>query len=279
MPRVSSTYSTAERGGGSPVENYTVQRGSQVWRLTSTDVPQTVSGVDFTPTWLKRSAIEQKQDTPGIQFTLTVHLDSPLGQALLIKSTDPVTVTLQRTQSSGTPVNPVLLGEALSVKFSDDEAELTVATVEHRFKRQIPAVLVGRSCPWAVYSPSCGADPSAFAFSTTVDTVAWPVVTVVALSDTTDAFYSAGILVDANGKRYTIAKHDNTLDLTMWGDEPASGLEAGDAVTVYPGCDKTRTACINKFNNYDNYGGFPDLPTKDPGLIKLGTTFGPGAIS
>jgi hypothetical protein len=279
MPSISSLFATAERGGGSPVELYTVQRGTQVWQLTSGDVEQTRSGIVFIPSWVIRAPIEQKQDTPGIQFTVTVHLASPLGQALLMQSTDPITVSMQRVQPSGDPITPVLLGEVLSVKFSDDEAELTVATVEHRFKTLIPRALVSRTCIWALYSASCGADPAAFAFSTTIDTVVWPVVTVIALSDTTDAFYSSGILVGSDGRRYTIAKHDNTLDLTIWGNEPASGLEAGDAVTVYPGCDKQRLTCINKFSNYENFGGFPDLPTKDPGLIKLGATFGPGAIT
>jgi len=279
MPRIASLFSTAERAGGTPVELYTVQRGTQVWRLTSADSTQTVSGIVFTPSWLKRNSLEQKQDTPGIQFTVTVNLDSPLGQALLVSSTDPVTVTLQRMQLSGTPIKPVLLGEVLSVKFSDDKAELTVATVEHRFKRQIPAVLLGRTCPWSVYSPSCGADPAAHVFSTTIASVTWPTVTVTALADTTAAFYTAGILVGADGKRYTIAKHASPRDLTIWGAQPASGLQASDAVTVYPGCDKQRLTCINKFNNYENFGAFPDLPTKDPGLIKLGATFGPGAIT
>jgi hypothetical protein len=279
MPIVSSPFATDERAGGEPVELYTVQRGSQAWRLTSADSVQTVSGVTFTPSWLKRGAVEQKPDTPGIQFTLAVQLDSPLGQALLVQSTDPVTVTLQRMQPSGDPIKPVLLGEMLSAKFSDDTAELTIATVEHRFKTPVPRALVGRSCWWAVYSASCGANPAAHVFSTTIASIAWPIVTVAALADETDAFYTAGVLVGADGRRYTIAKHDNALDLTLWGNEPASGLEPGDAIDVFPGCDKQRATCIAKFDNLVNFGGFPDLPTKDPGLIKLGQTFGPGAIS
>jgi uncharacterized phage protein (TIGR02218 family) len=279
MPRVSSFYSTAERLGGSPVELYTVQRGTQVWRLTSADAPQTISGIVFTPSWLKRSTIEQKQDTPGIQFTLTVHLDSPLGQALLIQATDPITVTLQRLQSSGTPIKPVILGEVLSVKFSDDTAELTVATIEHRFKRQIPAVLLGRTCSWSVYSSSCGANPANFSHDATITVVAWPIITVTVVFGTTADYYTAGFLTTSDGSRYTIAKHAATGDLTIWGSEPATGFNVSDVVTVYAGCDKLRATCLAKFNNLENFGGFADLPTKDPGLIKLGATFGPGAIT
>lgn len=279
MPLISSLFGTAERGGGSPVELYTVQRGAQCWRLTSADTEQTVSGITFTPAWVRRAAIEQKQDAPGIQFAVTVHLDTPLGQALLVESSDRVTVSLQRVQASGDPITPVILGEMLAIKFSDDTAELTVATVEHRFKTLIPRTLIGRTCPYAVYSSSCGANPADFAYTTTIDSVAWPVVTVTALDDDTDAFYSAGILVSSTGKAFTIAKHDSSLDLTIWGREPVSGLTAGDTVTVYRGCNKTRAACIAKFDNYDNFGGFPDLPAKDPGLTKLERSFAPGSIT
>ncbi len=34
----------------------------------------------------------------------------------------------------------------------------------------------------------------------------------------------------------------------------------GDSFTVYPGCDKRLSTCINKFNNLVHFGGFPWIP-------------------
>jgi len=35
-------------------------------------------------------------------------------------------------------------------------------------------------------------------------------------------------------------------------------------VKIYPGCDRVRATCESKFDNLDNFGGFPWIPTKNP---------------
>jgi uncharacterized phage protein (TIGR02218 family) len=38
---------------------------------------------------------------------------------------------------------------------------------------------------------------------------------------------------------------------------------AGDAITVYPGCDKTQTTCQTKFNNLQHFEGEPYVPVPE----------------
>jgi len=38
----------------------------------------------------------------------------------------------------------------------------------------------------------------------------------------------------------------------------------GKQVIVYAGCDKTPQTCKNKFNNLQNFRGFPYIPVKNP---------------
>jgi len=40
-------------------------------------------------------------------------------------------------------------------------------------------------------------------------------------------------------------------------------IQAGDEYQVTPGCDKSLETCKNKFDNFVNYGGFPDVPGRD----------------
>ena len=40
-------------------------------------------------------------------------------------------------------------------------------------------------------------------------------------------------------------------------------IAQGDTYTARPGCDKTVAVCKTKFNNFVNYGGFPDVPGQD----------------
>lgn len=279
MPRVSSLFSTAERGGGAPVELYTFQRGTKVWRYTSADATQTFSGIAFTPAKIKRAAVEQKKDTPGQEFTVTIDLETPFAQDLIATSGEPVSVTLQRAQPSGTPIAPVLAGQMTSVKFTEDQAELTVATIERLLQTLIPRTLIQRTCPWTLYSPSCGVDKTSFATTATVSAIT-PLnggyVLTIDVSQT-DGYWTNGVVqLDVGGAPLFVAAHTGS-DLTIWGDPP-SGLAVAGGLTVYAGCDKLRSTCISKFNNLDNFGGFPDLPAKNPSLVKLEKTFAKGSV-
>ena len=40
-------------------------------------------------------------------------------------------------------------------------------------------------------------------------------------------------------------------------------ITQGDTYTARPGCDKAVDTCKDKFNNFVNYGGFPDVPGQD----------------
>lgn len=46
-------------------------------------------------------------------------------------------------------------------------------------------------------------------------------------------------------------------------------IQIGDTYSVYAGCDKFKQTCIDKFNNIDNFQGFPHCPTQDQ-LSKFG---------
>lgn len=50
--------------------------------------------------------------------------------------------------------------------------------------------------------------------------------------------------------------------VTLWATCPFE-IAAGDTYTMVPGCGKTKDDCISRYNNYVNFGGFPDLPGDD----------------
>ncbi|MDE1901660.1 MAG: DUF2163 domain-containing protein [Alphaproteobacteria bacterium] len=50
-----------------------------------------------------------------------------------------------------------------------------------------------------------------------------------------------------------------TQTFTLWLPMP-NAVQAGDAYSVYPGCDKRFTTCKNTFANAAHFGGFPYVP-------------------
>ena len=82
-----------------------------------------------------------------------------------------------------------------------------------------------------------------------------------------NAWFNAGLLTwtsgDNTGKAMEIkqwTRASNTLQLYL---PPTSSIAVGDGFNFYPGCDKRRLTCIDKFDNLENFRGEPDLPGTD----------------
>ena len=64
-----------------------------------------------------------------------------------------------------------------------------------------------------------------------------------------------------NGQSYAIkSQGGGTFALLV----PLPALPAiGDTLTVYPGCDKTKTTCAGKFGNLVHFQGQPYIPVPE----------------
>ena len=60
-----------------------------------------------------------------------------------------------------------------------------------------------------------------------------------------------------------ITKHSKT-EGCIYLHMPFDDEVVGKQVIVYAGCDKTPQTCKNKFNNLQNFRGFPYIPVKNP---------------
>ncbi len=262
MPRLSGLFSSAERAGGAPVEFYTIRRGTRTWLYTSADESVTDNDLTYQSAQISRGPLEQKNDVAGTQVKVALSLETECAQTLMVQSSEPISVSIQKKQSSGDAIKLVLLGHVISVKFAGNDLELTVATIEYLFKTLIPKVLVQRTCPHALYGLSCGVNKDDFAVDTTVTDITGQVITVAASAS--NHIWRNGILRMASGRVLFIADH-TTSAITIWGPVPAD-LAVSDDVTVYRGCDKLFATCETDFDNAKNFGGFPNLPDRNPAI-------------
>ncbi len=94
------------------------------------------------------------------------------------------------------------------------------------------------------------------------------VVTVTEGSDEANGFYSGGIIKFGDDTR-TISKHVGD-SLTLVGSFPALAAEIADSgtasVTIAPGCDKSTSTCLDRFDNIKHHLGFPVM--RDNPFIK-----------
>ena len=160
-----------------------------------------------------------------------------------------------------------------------------IATIESegragaRLEVRVPGLTVLSRCQHQLYDEACGVDPDDFDHATTVVSTSGVSVTVASVGGRPDGWFanSAEIRRDVDGERRTIVRQVGAV-LTL--SSPFTTLNASDAVTMWAGCDHrytvTRTGptfadwhCITKFGsgprgNIDNYGGHPQVPSRNP---------------
>jgi len=67
------------------------------------------------------------------------------------------------------------------------------------------------------------------------------------------------------GTSFEVRYHDVSgigVTIELW-HEPPRAVQIGDQLTLTAGCDKTLGTCRDKFNNIENFRGFPHIPGVD----------------
>lgn len=158
---------------------------------------------------------------------------------------------------------PIFLGETASCAFdTDGMATILCMPVTHKLKRAIPWCVYSATCNWAVYSLGCGADRELFKVDGTVQSITGSVLTAAAFASKPDGWLRAGyvVRVTTNEVRWITAHTGSSVTLTS----PFLGLQAGEPLVAYAGCDGLESTCSGKFNNLPRFWGFPDSPERNP---------------
>lgn len=124
-----------------------------------------------------------------------------------------------------------------------------------------------RTCRHVLYVGGCRLNRLDFQHAGLATAADRASVTAAVFASRPDGYWIGGILEAPDGAmRYIVGHSGDTV--TLWRpiqsilDDLAQALPV--VVYVYPGCMKSVEDCIDKFDNLENYGGFPLLPTRNP---------------
>ncbi len=260
------SYDSAEQStrGGSPVELYEFTHGSSVWRYTSADEAQIDGAMNvYDPAVISRGAIDMSdEDTQG-GLEVTLLRTDPVA-ALFIPSLPAFPVRLTVTRFHRDDGNYVQLwsGEIASAMFSADGARVRLSglPVGAVLRRKIPGNTFQGQCNWALFSPQCGLAKASYRVPTTVNTVTATGLVVASVGGHASGYFRTGWAENAAGERRWITDQVGTT-LTLF--SPFSMNMAGQAIDLYPGCDRTLEACA-AFSNLARFCGFPFIPGMNP---------------
>ncbi len=151
------------------------------------------------------------------------------------------------------------MGCVLGVEVADDAARIRCESAQVSLKRIGLRRLYSRACSHVLYSAACGAKPIA-AWATVVQVLGRSVEFDGGVPAAVAGTLAGGWLETDAGARHMIVS-ESTVGVELL--YPVA-IEVGTGVQLTAGCDHSTSTCQSRFDNLDNYGGFPFIPTKNP---------------
>jgi uncharacterized phage protein (TIGR02218 family) len=279
MTYASIEASTAE---GRPYFLYQFIEATQVWRFTSQagDWTSAGSGGD-TITWdaaaVAHGDVVQTSEIERGRLELTWPLSHPFARRFLTPmGNQPMTLTIFRGHEQ-------VLGETVAhwkgrVVGAEVEGQRIILQAESVFstlRRAGVRAKYQRLCRHALYGRGCGLDIALHWQSDVITSVAVNAVIIPQAAEMPDGWYRGGVLrfgtelgfiTDHTGPTLTLSRPMPDLAASIATPEvdPDTGEPMPVLADIAPGCDLRAATCAAKFGNLANFGGFPEIPGRNP---------------
>jgi uncharacterized phage protein (TIGR02218 family) len=254
---------------GQPYELYLFATSEATWRYTSGPEEITFQGAKFIPEIIGRTNTTASQEVKGGHITVTIPADNSIAQLFVsfIPST-PLSLLIYRGHygESESEMKVAFTGRVLLARFNtDDECELECAPDTEVLRRALCTALYQRQCNHILFDAGCGIVNAFWKITGTVSDISTDgiTVTISACSSKANGWFNLGFLQKEFSRRMIFSHTGSQIVLI----NPMGGLQVGDEVTVYAGCDRTydgAQGCVPKFNNGANFNGFQWIPEKNP---------------
>ena len=284
------TYSTIEASTaeGRPYFLYQFVEGDHVWRFTSRASAWTSAGsggteITWEPAAVAHGDVVQTSEIERGRLELTWPLSHPFARRFLAPlGNTPVTLTIFRghEQVLGETVAH-WKGRLVGAEVEGQRILLHAESIFSTLRRAGVRAKYQRLCRHALFGRGCGLDIALYWQAGTVTEVAANLVTIPEAADQPDGWYRGGVLrFEAQlgfitghvGALVTLSRPMPELATALAAPEidPETGDPLPVLVDIAPGCDLRAATCAAKFGNLLNFGGFPEIPGRNP--------FGGGSI-
>lgn len=260
------------------VELYRFLEGTTVYTQTSAAYPIEYNGETYTPEegGITRGQVESKNELTRANVDLEVDRTNPLAARWMSTTIDKVVTLTIFVQEDGN-TDAFWRGRLTHVKASGQKATLVCESFFTSLNRPGLRARYQKTCRHAHYGRGCRLDPEDFRFETVVLAMSGAQITVDSVDGAADNTYRSGMIRAPDTSLRFILKQVGTILTLSRPFEVLTGefgggvgygnnygnLYGGLGVVLYRGCAHTPEACLT-FDNLDNYGGFPYIPTKNP---------------
>jgi uncharacterized phage protein (TIGR02218 family) len=212
--------------------------------------------------------VVQSSDPRRVDLTLTFPISDPFARRYLGPRGRAVTTLTIFRGHEQVPAEVVAhwKGRVVSARTSGERITLHAESLFTTMRREGVRAKYQRLCRHALYGRGCRLDIEAFFTGGTASARSGVAVTVAEAALLPDGWYRGGVLRHAGLLGFITGHVGSELTLSGRMPELEAAIDATGAVAIEmaPGCDLTRDTCNLKFGNLLNFGGFPDIPGRNP---------------
>lgn len=266
------TYSAFEYSSqsGAPVYRFLFSLGNNLYARTTEPVIVSDSNYTWTPSPIRVSEFSQTNELNKDPLKITLPRDDEFAALFVGGVPETITsVTVYRLHALDQDNEWRLYwkGRVTGIDNADDAVELECENIFSSMQRPGLRAKYTITCRHALYGRGCNLNDYDFAEVATVVSMSGRNLTL-STSPSDATLYNGGTLETSDGLvRYIRSQQDTAIELlsSLPSLEEAVNDSTGSAVvTLYPGCNHTTSDCSTVFNNIENFGGFPFMPSKNP---------------
>lgn len=221
----------------------------------------------YLKTSISRSEMESKSQLTKASVTINIPIDHPLAKYMLITYFEQ-SVTMTIFEKIDSTVSVFWKGRLANIQPSNTSLSLVFESIFTSLRRPGLRATFQRTCRFALYGKGCLLNPDDFEVSGVVSSIVSNTLTITEADAFNDGHFLGGMIASPDGTLSYITGHvGSEITVQRISKSMLSAFEltgAATAVTLYPGCDHSRTTCHTKFDNVLNYGGFDWIPNKNP---------------
>ncbi len=263
---------------------YHINYNGKTLYLNSTNQDLTINGHDYYAGAGNFGDIVQdlKDDSAEIPLGLPFSRVSPdlIAYAANAQGTGLVELKVY-TYNKDTEVSlEVFTGIAETFGMSDEVFAIKFKNLLSTFSGLGTRLVASPSCMTELYSTICTMNKASFTYSGTITNISSDrvIITASVFGNYADNWFRFGYILCENEARLILA-HDQS-DGTITLIAPFSpNIEVDDTFSVYAGCDKMVSTCVEKFNNIEHFFGFPYAPLESTVFVGMKSTTSSGGGS
>ena len=250
-----------------PAELYHIWKGDVHFRYTSGDVAVIYNGETYAPATINRKSTVYDEklevNTLTVQFS---YVTDPALEFIAVTPTDLIWISVHKLHRDMLveETTNIFIGQIKSMSFQGSDVQVKCVGFEHFLKQVVPRYRYGPGCQHTLFDGRCGLTASNYATTLKLDSISDDGMTLTStvFGGYPDGYFTLGYFTFGNYSRMITNHVGDIIELRYF----IVSLKAGDEIVAYAGCDKTRSTCINKFNNLNSNFSFPHIPRDNPSL-------------